>query len=180
MGAAGAPDRKVLDAGCGAAYGSQLLAEGGSREVGGVGIADAVLEAISPTMPDTVDLEARDLPRLDLADDGFDLVVRFEVIEHFNDFFVVPDELVRVLAPDRPLLVSPSTCDIHRSGDFHHRHEFRSAELKAALTSRLNDARLIRQNDYVASALPSDEAYKHGNGDPVPNLEVHNLNLGKA
>ena len=43
-----ASDRRVPDAGCGAGYGSAMLAEAGARSVVGVDIAAAVLEAARP------------------------------------------------------------------------------------------------------------------------------------
>ena len=40
--------KRVLDAGCGTAYGSRMLAEGGAQEVVGIDIAAEVLEAVRP------------------------------------------------------------------------------------------------------------------------------------
>jgi ubiquinone/menaquinone biosynthesis C-methylase UbiE len=69
--AAAAEGRTVLDAGCGAAYGSRMLGEGDARSVVGVDIAADVLEAVAPTMPDNVRLHAGDLRHLDFADGSF-------------------------------------------------------------------------------------------------------------
>ena len=63
-------------------------------------------ETVAAGMPDTVRLQAGDLRSLDFEDDKFELIVCFEVIEHFEDPFTVLDELVRVLAPGGLLLVS--------------------------------------------------------------------------
>ncbi|MFZ0040364.1 MAG: class I SAM-dependent methyltransferase [Solirubrobacteraceae bacterium] len=170
--------RTVLDAGCGTGYGSRLLAAGGAREVVGIDIAEAVLEAIAPTMPDSVRLQMGDLRQLELDDDSFDLIVCFEVIEHFEDPSIVLGELVRVLAPDGLLLISSPNRGVYQAGNPHHFHEFRPDELEAALTARLRNARLIRQHDYVVSALFSDAAYAQGDGEAVEDVQLRKLVAG--
>lgn len=167
--------RKILDAGCGTAYGSRLLAEGGAREVVGVDIAQAVLDAVTPTMPAQVSLRAGDLRRLEIDDDAFELIVCFEVIEHLDDPLPVFDELVRVLAPDGLLLVSSPNRGVYPPGNPHHLNEFAPAELQAELVARLGHVRLLRQNDYLVSALLSDAVYELGDGAAISDLAVHKL-----
>ena len=170
-----AKDRLVLDAGCGTGYGSRLLAAGGAREVIGVDIARAVLETVAPAMPESVHLQVGDLRKLDLEDDAFELVVCFEVIEHFEDPFIVLDELVRVLAPGGLLLLSSPNRGVYQPGNPHHLHEFAPAELVAELAARLGHVRLLRQQDYIVSAVLSDATTERGGGAAVPNLAVHKL-----
>ena len=141
----------VLDAGCGTAYGSRLLAAGGAREVIGVDVARAVLDAVAPRMPESVRLQAGDLRKLEFEDDTFELVVCFEVIEYVEDPLAVLDELVRVLAPGGLLLVSSPNRDVYPPGNPYHLHEFAPAELEAELAARLSQVRLFRQRDYVVS-----------------------------
>lgn len=173
-----AEGRTVLDAGCGTAYGSRLLAQAGAREVVGVDIAKSVLEAVAPTMPESVRLLTGDLRRLELDDDSFELIVCFEVIEHFEDPFAVLDELVRVLAPGGLLVVSSPNRGVYQPGNPHHFHEFLPEELRADLSSRLGRVHLVRQHDYILSALLSDSAYASGGGDPVEDLAVRKLIAG--
>ena len=170
-----AKDRLVLDAGCGTAYGSRLLADGGAREVVGVDIARAVLETVAAAMPDSVRLQTGDLRQLDFEDDTFELVVCFEVIEHVEDPFAVLDELVRVLAPGGLLLVSSPNRDVYPPGNPHHLHEFVPAELEAELAARLPHVRLLRQRDYLVSALLSDATSGRGDGAAVEDLALHKL-----
>ena len=167
--------QKVLDAGCGAAYGSRLLAEGGASEVIGVDIAGAVLEAVAPSMPDNVTLVAGDLLGLEFEDDTFDLIVCFEVIEHFADPLTVMDELVRVLAPSGVLLMSSPNRGVYQADNPHHLHEFKPEELRSELTRRLGNVRLVRQHDYVVSAVLSDDAYAAGDGSTVDDVTLHKL-----
>ena len=107
-------------------------------------------------MPGSVRLQAGDIRSLDFEDDGFEMVVCFEVIEHVEDPSVVFDELVRVLAPGGLLLVSSPNRGVYPPGNPHHLHEFTSAELEAELAARLGHVQLVRQRDYIVSAVLSD------------------------
>jgi SAM-dependent methyltransferase len=82
-------------------------------------------------------------------------VVCFEVIEHFEDPDVVFDELARVLAPGGTLLLSSPNRGIYPPGNPHHHHEFSPAELTNALEERFAAVKLLRQQDYVTSAILS-------------------------
>ena len=159
-----AAGRSVLDAGCGTAYGTRLLAEAGARDVTGVDIAGPVLETVAPEMPDNVTLREGDLNRLGDGDGTYELVVCFEVIEHFADPFPVLDELVRVLTPGGVLLISSPNRGVYPDANPHHLHEFTSDELEAALAERLDHVRLVRQSNYIASAVLPDGAFAAGGG----------------
>jgi len=73
--------KRVLDAGCGTGYGSELLARQGAAEVVGVDADADVIEAASRSASGVtfVAADLRELPA-DLGE--FDVVVCFEVIEH--------------------------------------------------------------------------------------------------
>jgi 2-polyprenyl-3-methyl-5-hydroxy-6-metoxy-1,4-benzoquinol methylase len=178
--AAAAAGRRVLDAGCGTAYGAKLLAQAGATEVVGVDIAADVLDAVASGMPDNVRLEAGDLRCLRHPPGSFELVVCFEVIEHFDDPFAVLDELVRVLHPTGTLLVSSPNRGVFPPGNPHHRHEFVPDELLAALRQRLANVRLVRQHDYLLSAALEDDAFARADGAPIQQLRVHKLVGGSA
>lgn len=170
-----ATGKRVLDAGCGTAYGTAILAEAGAREVVGVDIAESVLESVRSEMPEAVTLQFGNLLELDLEDDGFDLVVCFEVIEHFEDPQTVLDHLARVLAPDGVLLISSPNRGVYPVGNPHHHHEFKPAELTAELQSRLRQVRLMRQHSYVASAVLSDEPFAAAAETPLEGLSIYKL-----
>jgi SAM-dependent methyltransferase len=167
--------RRVLDAGCGTGYGCRLLALGGARDVIGVDIARSVLDAVAGEMPDSVRLQAGDVRKLDFADDAFELVVCFEVIEHLEDPSAAFDELVRVLAPGGLLLISSPNRGVYPAGNPHHLREFVPAELEAELTARLGHVRLLRQRDYILSALLSDATSQQGRGEMLEDLTVRKL-----
>ena len=85
------------------------------------------------------------------------------------------DELVRVLAPGGLLLVSSPNRDVYQPGNPHHLHEFAPAELEAELAARLSHVRLLRQRDYVVSALLSDATSEQGDGAAIDDLALHKL-----
>lgn len=176
-----AAGKRVLDAGCGTAYGSAILAGGGAREVVGVDLAESVLESVRIDMPEEVRLEAGDLCDLAAYEDAsFDLVVCFEVIEHFENPAPVLDHLARVLAPDGVLLISSPNRAEYPPGNPHHLHqEYLPAELAAELGQRLNNVQLLRQHSYVTSAVFSDQAFAGGGEEPLPNLPVYKLVSGE-
>ena len=135
-------------------YGATILFNAGAREVVGVDIAEAVLEAARPAMPKGVDLELGDLRALDAGDDSFELVVCLETIEHLADPGVVLDELARVLAPGGLLALSSPNRLLSAGANPHHHHEYAPGELQSALAcpfcatrdSCLNGASLARSS----------------------------------
>lgn len=167
--------RRVLDAGCGIGYGSNMLAEAGAPRVQGVDISQPVIEAAGQGAAPGVTFTTGDVAALDFEADSFDLVVCFEVIEHVEDSDVVLDELARVLAPGGLLLISSPNRDRYVPGNPPHRHEFLPDELRAALERRFERARLLRQHDWLASAILEDRAFAGSGGAPVDGLEVRKL-----
>ena len=144
----------------------------------GVDIAEAVLKAAAPTMPDSVRLEAGDVCRLPYEDDSFELIVCFELIEHLEQPLAALDELVRVLAPTGLLIVSSPNRGVYPDGNPHHVNEFTGEQLREALDSRLKNTRLVRQHDYIVSAVLDDAIYEHGGDAPVTDVELRKLAAG--
>lgn len=174
-----AAGKRVLDAGCGTAYGTAILSSAGADEVVGVDLAEGVLDSVRAEMPESVELRVADLARLDLEDDSFDLVVCFEVIEHFEEPQAILDQLVRVLAPGGVLLVSSPNRGVYPPGNPHHHHEFKPAELAADLGRRLANVRLMRQQAYVTSAI-LEEAELEGGDEALDGLSLHKLEAEPA
>lgn len=161
-----ATGRLVLDAGCGTGYGSRLLAAGGAREVIGIDHARTVLDVAADEMPESVRLQIGDLRKLEFEEDKFELIVCFEVLEYVEDPLTVLDELVRVLSTGGLLLISSPNRGLHQPGNPYHLNEFTPAELEGALAAKLGHVQLLQQHDYVLSALISDAADRHEEGEP--------------
>jgi len=98
--------KRVLDAGCGAGYGSAELADAAER-VTGIDIAQAaVAYARAHYALPNLTFEPASCTQLPYADGAFDLVVAFEVIEHLENWRDFLQEVRRVLAPAGQLIVS--------------------------------------------------------------------------
>jgi SAM-dependent methyltransferase len=167
--------KRVLDAGCGVAYGSAMLAEAGAREVVGVDVAGDILEAVRGKMPAAVSLREADVNRLPFEDDSFDVVVCFEVIEHLEDPWTALDEFARILGENGLLAVSSPNRDVYMQGNPHHRHEFLPQELQDALEARFARARLFRQHDWMASAVFNDRDFTSESQEPRTNVELRKI-----
>jgi SAM-dependent methyltransferase len=98
--------KRVLDAGCGAGYGSAELADV-AESVTGIDIAPVAVEYARAhyAQPNLV-FEEASCTRLPYADGAFDLVVAFEVIEHLENWRDFLQEVRRVLAPAGQVIVS--------------------------------------------------------------------------
>lgn len=156
--AAMASGKRILDAGCGLAYGTKMLAQAGAEEVVGVDLASAMLDSVRPDMPANARLEVGDIRELPHENNAFDLVVCFDVIEHLDESGVALDELARVLAPDGLLLLS-----------------FQPQELADEVGRRFRNVRLMRQQNYLASAIVTDDVHAERSEDPVEGLPVYKL-----
>jgi SAM-dependent methyltransferase len=163
--AAGAvEDREVLDAGCGTGYGCALLVRrGGARRAVGIDIsAEAVDEARSAYGGDErLEFEVGDVTALPLPDSSFDIVTCFETIEHVPGDVqpTLLTELARVLRPGGLLLLSSPNRDQYPPGNPHHLRELTASELRALLTELFPHVELVRQHNWLASAILDDDAF---------------------
>lgn len=98
--------KRVLDAGCGAGYGSAELADV-AESVFAIDIAPEAIEYARAHYPlPNLAFEQASCTGLPYADGAFDLVVAFEVIEHLENWRDFLREVRRVLAPAGQLIVS--------------------------------------------------------------------------
>jgi len=98
--------KRVLDAGCGAGYGSQELAQAAEQVIGVDVAAEAISFARAHYQQPNLRFEQASCIALPYADSSFDLVVAFEVIEHLEQWRDFLREARRVLAPAGQLIVS--------------------------------------------------------------------------
>jgi SAM-dependent methyltransferase len=133
-------NRRVLDAGCGAGYGTAELALN-AQHVTGIDVSPDALAYAAANFARTnirwVQASAATLP---FRAGTFDLVVAFEVIEHLRDWQSLLDETKRVLAPGGQCIVSTPNKQFYADtrGDSgpnpFHEHEFEYEEFCAALS----------------------------------------------
>ena len=150
---------RVLDLGCGAGYGSALLAES-ALSVTGVDVSpEAVEYARAHYTRPNLNFFAASCTATGLPDASFDLITAFEIIEHLEDWPRLLEEARRMLTPDGQFLVS--TPNKHYYGEAreavganpYHVHEFDFAEFEAALRKVFPSVSLFTQNHASATVF---------------------------
>ena len=160
--AALAAGRDVLDAGCGAGYGTGILAAAGARSVTGVDVSPEAVVAARGRAGEGPRFFTGDLQELPFEDDSFDLVTCFEAIEHVPDPERVIDELRRVLRPDGLLAISTPNRGVYLPGNPWHVHEYTAGEFERTLKRRFPSVRLYRQQARLATEILDDASYAAG------------------
>ena len=128
-------DRVVLDVGCGAAYGAEMLRkEGQARLVVGL---DINLDQVQVGNTLGLMLIRGDAMKLPFKDESFDVITAFEVIEHLDDPQKAIGEIRRVLKTGGVALISTPRRDLWQRTPTnpHHKLEFSFAEFKTYIAS---------------------------------------------
>ena len=152
--------RRVLDLGSGEGFGSAILADS-ARSVSGIDIDERTVEH-SRLNYESPNLDFRVASAVDLgdfADDAFDAVVAFEVIEHVMEQERVLAEVARVLAPGGLLIVSTPERRAYseatgQQNPFHER-ELTQAELMALLRTHFSSTEVFAQRVATGSRIES-------------------------
>jgi SAM-dependent methyltransferase len=144
--------KRVLDAGCGAGYGSAELAHA-AESVVGVDCAPEAIEFARAHYPGAnLKFEVSSCEALPQSDAAFDLVVAFEVIEHLENWRGFLRESRRVLTPNGQLVVStPNKLYYTESrgkdgANPFHVHEFDFEEFRAELTAVFPHVSMFLEN----------------------------------
>ena len=171
--------KRVLDAGCGAGYGSAALAEVAER-VTAIDIAqEAIDHARAHYGAANLAFEQASCTALPFGDGVFDLVVAFEVIEHLEDWREFLQEARRVLAPSGQFIVStPNRLYYTESrgaegANPFHVHEFDFAEFTAELKQFFPHVSMFLENHVEGVTFqPHDHGYtveaRVDTAEPVP------------
>lgn len=153
-----AEGRKVLDAGCGTGYGTEILAAAGAQRAVGLDISqDAIEAARAYSSGYSSEFLLGNLHELPFEDGAFDLAICFEAIEHVEDQHLAIGELRRILGPTGLLAISSPNRNVYPAGNPHHVHEYVPEELKGALASEFTNVRLYRQSSWLGAAVLDDE-----------------------
>ncbi len=171
--------KRVLDAGCGAGYGSAELARQADSVTGADLAAEAVDFARAHYRLPNLAFEQASCDRLPHPDACFDLVVAFEVIEHLEDWREFLQEARRVLAPGGQLIVSTpnrlyytESRGVQGANPFHV-HEFDFEEFRGELESVFPHVAMFLENHVEGVTFQPHEAgytveTRVDAGDPRP------------
>ncbi len=145
-------NRRVLDAGCGTGYGAAELSYA-ANSVTGIDLSeDAVGDARDKYQRRNLNWLVASCTALPIADESFDLVVAFEVIEHLTDWQLLLTEAKRVLRPGGQLIVSTPNRSYYAESrklsgpNPFHQHEFEYEEFRDALTAVFPHVSLFLQD----------------------------------
>ena len=171
--------KRVLDAGCGAGYGSAELAKKAHWVVGVDVAAEAVDFARANYGGPNLRFAQASADALPFRKGSFDLVVSFEVIEHLRDYREFLREARRVLSPGGQFIVStPNRLYYTESRGAegknpYHFHEFELEELRSELAQIFPHVALFVENHvagvgFQPEAPDSSVEVLVGEGDAAP------------
>jgi SAM-dependent methyltransferase len=171
--------KRVLDAGCGAGYGSAELAQAADSVVGVDRAAEAIDFARASYALPNLRFEQASCEALPHPDGSFDLVVAFEVIEHLHHWREFLLEARRVLAPAGQLVIStPNKLYYTESrgptgANPFHVHEFDFAEFQSELRGVFPHVSMYLENHVEGVTFQPHEAgqtveVRVDAGDPAP------------
>ncbi len=138
----------VLDAACGAGYGSAHLARK-AKSVVGVDLSDeTIARARRRYALPNLEFRVGDVGRLPDPDASYDVICSFETIEHVDDPEQVLSELARVLRGDGVLLVSTPNAPrtTHSPANPFHRIEWSADDFQVLLKRFFGDVELYGQS----------------------------------
>jgi SAM-dependent methyltransferase len=159
-----AAGRTVLDVGCGEGYGAAMLADVAVRVVG-VDRGEAVAVAASRYLSPRLTFRTEDIERPGVAEDTFDLVLSFQVIEHVVDPVGFLRALAARVAPGGELVVTTPNRLMSVSENPYHLREWTPDELRALAASVLPGVRLLGVH-----ASERVLAYERARGEQVARL----------
>ncbi|MEK4262971.1 MULTISPECIES: methyltransferase domain-containing protein [Paenibacillus] len=148
-------NKLVLDAACGAGYGSKMLQQAGATHVTGVDIDNESLEnARKVYAENNISYMYGDVNKLNMGDRSVDVIVSFETIEHIDSGANWIKESARILKDEGIFLVSTPNRKITNPGTYyveqplnpHHRFEYGVSEFVGELLKEYDLIEIYGQN----------------------------------
>jgi len=146
--------KTLLDAGCGAGYGSHHLASVSARSVTGIDISRETIDyALSNYTHPNLRFIQSDIRSLPFHSDTFDSVVAFEILEHIQDHERFLSESKRILKPEGILIISTPDIERYKSDNEFHQKELTSSEFTELLGSFYRNVGIYFQSEQLASVI---------------------------
>jgi 2-polyprenyl-3-methyl-5-hydroxy-6-metoxy-1,4-benzoquinol methylase len=147
-------DKKVLDVGCGLAYGTALMA-GSAESITGLDYdQETIDENISRYQGiKNLNFQRAIIPPLPFADNSYDVITAFQFIEHIAPRKEFMKECLRVLKPGGSLLVTTPNVKKSLARNPFHVHEYTFDEMKSEVSSLTGKFKLhgLNGNEIVNS-----------------------------
>jgi 2-polyprenyl-3-methyl-5-hydroxy-6-metoxy-1,4-benzoquinol methylase len=128
-----AAGKRVVDAGCGEGFGTQILADVATAVVGLDYSAAAIAVCRHTWRKPHLRFEQADLTQPLTIADTFDLVINFQVLEHMRDELAFLQNLKALLAPSGQLLLTTPNRLKSFSENPYHLREYTAPELRRLL-----------------------------------------------
>ena len=123
----------VLEIGTGAGYGIEVVAPRARSFV----TIDKLAPAPEPTQLPNVEFRQATVPPLPFANDSFDFVISFQVIEHIKQDLELVREVKRVLRPGGKFIVTTPNAPMSLTRNPWHIREYTAAELRSLLSAAI-------------------------------------------
>lgn len=138
-----AKNKVVLEVGCGAGYGAEILSWKAKKVYAIDNNKNAIRDCKKNYQQNNLVFKLGDMIKLDFPSNHFDLITAFEVLEHIEDYQKAISEFLRVLKPGGIIILSTPNKEIYSPGTKkpfypYHFQEFTLDNLKNALSSFKN------------------------------------------
>jgi ubiquinone/menaquinone biosynthesis C-methylase UbiE len=158
-----APDRCLLDIGCGAGYGTNLVGALAKQSLG-IDISPETIQYAASRAENGVQFCVASADALPVPDQSFGLITAFEVIEHVSGWKTLISEAARTLTADGVFLVSTpnkvyyAETRQNAGPNPFHVHEFELMEFQSALEKAFSYVVLFAQNHQEALAFAGENS----------------------
>ena len=152
--------KNVLDAACGAGYGSKILSEN-AVQVSGIDISkETITYAQLNFTADNISYIVSDVTKLPFSNDSFDVIVSLETLEHISEKEQVEfmQEIKRVLKHDGILIISTPNKGIYNLTDknSYHVNELTCYEFKSLLSDSFINLQFFSQKHEITNIITNE------------------------
>jgi 2-polyprenyl-3-methyl-5-hydroxy-6-metoxy-1,4-benzoquinol methylase len=136
--------KKVLDVGCGLAYGTALMA-GKAAQITGLDYDQETVNANKEKYKDIPNLDfiRRTVPPIDVEENSYDVVTSFQFIEHIHNRDKFIENVYKVLKPGGTLLLTTPNNKRTLAPNPFHVHEYTFAEMQKEIGRVFKDFELM-------------------------------------